>query len=74
MVREPTTGNVTRHAGAPRPAPTLRRVYRGRGADELVRIDSDGRAVLLKGDGLTLEEAIWMRERALALLGGPNEP
>ena len=53
------------------PAPTtLRSVYRGRGTDELVLVDSDGRAILLRGDGLTDDERIRMRERAIVVLSG----
>ena len=51
-------------------APTLREVHRGRAADELVLVDSDGRAILLRGDGLTEDERIRMRERAFAVLSG----
>lgn len=51
-------------------APTLRGVYRGRGADELVLVDADGRAILLRGDGLTEDERLRMRERAFAVLSG----
>jgi len=49
-------------------APTLRAVRRGRAADELVLISSDGRAVLLRGDGLTPDEQISMCETALQLI------
>jgi hypothetical protein len=51
-----------------KPAPTLREVRRGRAADELVLLDSDGCAVLLKGDGVTPDEAIRMVSAALDLL------
>ena len=50
------------------PAVTLRDVRRGRAADELVLVGSDGRAVLLKGDGVTPDEAVRMCEAALRLL------
>jgi hypothetical protein len=49
---------------------TLREVYRGRAADELILVDTDGRAILLRGDGLTEDERIRMRERAFAVLSG----
>jgi hypothetical protein len=55
-------------------APTLRSVYRGAGPDELVLVGSDGRAVLVKGDGLTAEECVRMREAAFRLLGGTSDP
>jgi hypothetical protein len=51
-----------------KPAATLREVQRGRAADELVLIGSDGRAVLLRGDGVTPDEAVRMCEAALKLL------
>jgi hypothetical protein len=51
-------------------APALREVRRGRAADELVLIDADGRAILLRSDGLTDDERIRMRERAIAVLSG----
>lgn len=47
---------------------TLREVRRGRAADELVLVGSDGRAVLLKGDGATPDEAVRMAEAAYRLL------
>jgi hypothetical protein len=47
---------------------TLRAVQRGRAADELVLIGSDGRAVLLRGDGATPDEQIRMCAAALDLL------
>jgi hypothetical protein len=70
-MREPPTGNVPQHVRA---RPTLRAVFRGRATDELVLIDADGRAVLLKGDGLTQEEAVSMAHAAFRLLGGRSEP
>ena len=59
---------------ASRPTPTLQAVRPGRAPDELVLVDSTGRCVLLRGDGLTLEESIWMCDRALHLLRGTTEP
>jgi hypothetical protein len=50
------------------PAPTLREVRRGRAADELVLLDTAGRAVLLRGDGATADEAVRMVSAALDLL------
>jgi hypothetical protein len=74
----PLTGRALSREGTPRtitrPAPTLRGIYRGGAPDELILLGTDGRCVLLKGDGLTQEEAVWMREAAISLLGGTNEP
>jgi hypothetical protein len=39
---------------------------------ELVLIDQDGHAILLKGDGVHLEEQVAMAERAYRLLGGDH--
>ncbi len=53
---------------------SLQKVQRGRAADELVLLGIDGRAILLRGDGLTAEESIVMANTAFLLLGGRPEP
>jgi hypothetical protein len=65
----PLSGRALSREGTP----TLHAVYRGHAADELVLVDDRGRAILLKGDGLTLEESIWMCDRAITLLRGTDE-
>jgi len=54
------------------PESRLRGVRRGPGLAELVLIDQDGHAILLKGDGVHLEEQVAMAERAYRLLGGDH--
>jgi hypothetical protein len=49
---------------------TLREVRRGDEPDELLLVGTDHRVVILKGYGLTPDEAIRMREAAFRLLGG----
>jgi hypothetical protein len=49
-------------------APGLRQVRRGDDPDELQLVTTDGRVVILRGYGLTIDEQIRTREAALKLL------
>jgi hypothetical protein len=50
--------------------PTMREVRRGEEPDELLLVGTDHRVVILRGYGLTPDEAHRMREAAVTLLGG----